>query len=544
MATGKRVLMLQETHVTQPIDYRDVVRSYNSPATIPELLIPFIKSVVEMLQEKESRFVPSTGSLTLLEKVDLGDLAAENEILALRSYFVQTGQYNDVKRGHARLVVGRKGTGKTAIFFGVREEYLRDRSRLVLDLKPEGHQLMKLREAILAELSPGVQQHVLTAFWNYLLLMEIAHKIIETEQQTAYRELKLRPFYDEVKSAYEAHKNTGAEQGDFSERLLALVDDILSRRRSAGQLSNSGEVTQLIYRVDIRRLNDAISAYVNASHKAEIWLLFDNLDKGWPILEVKTEDVGSISGLLDATRKLQRQFENRSVELRAVVFLRNDIYEHLVLDPADRGKENPAILDWNDAEILKEMLRKRIASSTSLDDSFDELWRLFFSSHVHGEESFAYILSRTLMRPREVLRFVRGCINVAVNRRHEQVAEEDIIHAERAYSDDALVDLSLELRDVRPELADAPYAFIGKSAHLSHSDVTIALANVRIAFDQIEKARELLLWFGFLGLCVFPDEERFSYQYEHNVRKMKSGINEFTYCIHPAFRQSLGCTSA
>ena len=127
---------------------------------------------------------------------------------------------------------------------------------------------------------------------------------------------------------------------------------------------------------------------------------------------------------------------------------------------------------------------------------------------------------------------------------HEQVTEEDIIHAERAYSDDALVDLSLELRDVRPELADAPYAFIGKSAHLSHSDVTIALANVRIAFDQIEKARELLLWFGFLGLCVFPDEERFSYQYEHNVRKMKSGINEFTYCIHPAFRQSLGCTSA
>jgi len=100
------------------------------------------------------------------------------------------------------------------------------------------------------------------------------------------------------------------------------------------------------------------------------------------------------------------------------------------------------------------------------------------------------------------------------------------------------------LRDVLPELADAPYAFIGKSAHLSHSDVTIALANVRIAFDQIEKARELLLWFGFLGLCVFPDEERFSYQYEHNVRKMKSGINEFTYCIHPAFRQSLGCTSA
>ena len=143
-----------------------------------------------------------------------------------------------------------------------------------------------------------------------------------------------------------------------------------------------------------------------------------------------------------------------------VVFLRNDIYDHLIQDPADRGKENPAILDWNDPEMMKEVVRRRIALSTYLDESFDELWRLFFASHVKGEESFLYILSRTLMRPREVLRFLRDCISVAVNRRHDQVTEEDILHAERSYSDDALVDLSLDLKDVRPEFANAPYAFV------------------------------------------------------------------------------------
>lgn len=543
IATGKRVLMLQETRVVQPIDYREVVRSYDNATAIPEMLIPFIKSVVEMLQAGTSRLSPPHERLTLLEKIDLGDLAAENEILALRSYFVQTGQYNDVKRGHARLVVGRKGAGKTAIFYGIREEYIRDRARLVLDLKPEGHQFMKLREAILEELSPGVQQHVITAFWNYLLLMEIAHKIVATEQQAAYRDLKLKQHFEAVRAAYELHRSTDVEQGDFSERLLALVDDIVGRRKSMSEVRSTGEVTQLIYRTDIRQLNDAIGNYINASRKEEVWLLFDNLDKGWPILEIKKEDVGSISALLDATRKLQRQFENRSVELRAVVFLRNDIYEHLVLDPADRGKENPAILDWNDAELLKELLRKRIAASTALDESFEELWRLFFCSHVKGEESFSYILSRTLMRPREVLRFIRGCINVAVNRGHEQVTEDDIVHAEQSYSDDALVDLSLELRDVRPQFADAPYAFIGQTAHMAPSEVTIAIANARIPLDQVEKVRELLLWFGFLGISVYGDEERFSYQYEHNIRKMKTGVSQFTYCIHPTFRRALGCTT-
>jgi hypothetical protein len=543
LAMGRHVLMLQETQVTQPIDYRDLVLCYSSPNTIPDLLIPFIKSVVEMLQG--TRFIPTSLPLTPLEKVDLGDVAAENEILALRSYFVPTGQYNDVKRGHARLVVGRKGAGKTAIFYGVREAHGRQKSRLLLDLKPEGHQFMKLRETILAELTPGVQQHVLTAFWNYLLLMEIAHKIIHTEQQSAYRSSDLRRAYDEVWTAYNVHASPETEEGDFSERLLALVDDIAHRSGSAGDLSQGSEVTRLIYRVDIKRLNDAIGRYISLAGKEDIWLLFDNIDKGWPIFDVKPEDIALVTSLLEATRKLQRQFENRSVELRAVVFMRNDIYEHLILSPADRGKENPAILDWNDPEALKEMIRRRIAQSTELEERFDELWRLFFATHVRGEESFSYILSRTLMRPREVLRFVRDCINCAVTRRHEQVLEEDILFAERSYSDDALVDLSLELRDVSPEFSNAPYAFIGARTILTHSEVGIALMKGGdVAAPQVEKVRELLLWFGFLGVYAYPDDERYSYQFEHNLQKMKTGLEHFSYCIHPAFRQALGCIPA
>ena len=111
MATGKRTLMLQENKVTQPIDYRDVVRFYTRASDIPNLVIPVIKLVVEMLQEK--RFIATALPLRQLEKIDLGDLAAENEIGALRTYFVPTGQYNEAKRGHARLVVARgcsKGT--------------------------------------------------------------------------------------------------------------------------------------------------------------------------------------------------------------------------------------------------------------------------------------------------------------------------------------------------------------------------------------------------------------------------------------------------
>ena len=66
--------------------------------------------------------------------------------------------------------------------------------------------------------------------------MEIAHKIILAEQQAAYRDPKLRVSYENVRVAYETHMIAGAEQGDFSERLLALVDGIAARKK-AGWIS-------------------------------------------------------------------------------------------------------------------------------------------------------------------------------------------------------------------------------------------------------------------------------------------------------------------
>ena len=543
MAAGKRLLMLQETDsrldYRQPIDYRDVMRVYSNPKAIPDLLIPLVKSVVEELQE--SKFVPTALPLTPLEKIDLGDLAAENEIVSLRSYFVPTAQYNEAKRGHARLVVGRKGAGKTAIFYGIRSAYKPSRSNVVLDLKPEGHQFTKLREAILQHLPPGLQQHVLTAFWNYLLLMEIAHKVVQDEVGQSYRDVRLRPAFDNVRNAYSAYRSGETEQGDFSERLLALVDEIAGRRSSMRRELNTEGVTELVYSRDIRELSDSLTEYLGTAKKEHVWLLFDNLDKGWPILDTKPEDILLVKSLLEATRKLQRQFERRGVDSHAVVFLRNDIYEHLILDPADRGKDTAVVLDWNDPEVFKEIIRRRIASSTGLNGTFEELWLFFVTSHVRGQESLSYILDRTLLRPREVLRFVRDSIDVAVNRGHETVQERDILHAEGSYSDDALVDLTLELKDINAEFSNVPYGFIGSGSVLNQSELQQLIGGMGVSPDKVARVTELLLWFGFIGLHVYPDEERYAYHFQHNIQKMRSGLSSFTYCIHPAFRRALGC---
>jgi hypothetical protein len=215
------------------------------------------------------------------------------------------------------------------------------------------------------------------------------------------------------------------------------------------------------------------------------------------------------------------------------------------MDPADRGKETTVALDWTDDLLFRDMIRRRIIASTELEGSFQELWSVFFETHVLGQESFAYISDRTQLRPREVLRFCRECVDVAVSRGHDRVTEGDVLYAEKSFSANALHDLAFDIKDVKAELTDVPYSFIGSESVLSPSDVESRLSNAGVPAKDITQALDLLLWFGFLGIHVSAtDEERYSYQYQHDLRKMRLGLlGAYAYCIHPAFRRELGCAA-
>lgn len=368
--------------------------------------------------------------------------------------------------------------------------------------------------------------------------MELAHEIVHHERNFAYRDLRLQAAFNKIEQGYGEPDET--EQADFSERLLNLVDAIIHKGGDLRSLSTTAEISQLIHARPIRELNDAITTYLNIG-KRDVWLLFDNLDKGWAVQAVHDEEILLLRALLEATRKLQRQFETRGVELFSIVFIRNDIYQHLILEPAERGKETAAIFDWNDADLFKEIIGRRMAQSTGIERPFEELWATFFAPHVHGEDSFQFILSRTLMRPREVLRFVGDCVNTAINHRHDKVSETDILLAERAYSAEALVDISLEMRDVKSQYDNVPYAFIGSNTVLGRHEVEAQLRDAGIQEVNVREVVDLLVWFGVLGIYVSDDDERYCYQFEHDPKLMRAGLKAYAYCIHPAFRSALGC---
>src|SRR5690606_27454359 len=118
-----------------------------------------------------------------------------------------------------------------------------------------------------------------------------------------------------------------------------------------------GEITELLYRHDLSALRDLVVSYLE--YKDGLWVLFDNLDKGWPAHGVAPEDVLTLRSLIEAMAKIERELSRRDIDCHGIVFIRNDVYELLVANTADRGKTASISLDWTNPELLREVSRRR-----------------------------------------------------------------------------------------------------------------------------------------------------------------------------------------
>jgi len=416
LAAGKHILMFQEGYSQQPIDYRDLIVPYTDTKQIPYYMDTIFKETADTLQTIEDSHVPFPSGL--LARIDLGDVAAENEIKALNNYFVKTPQFQQARQGHARIVIGRKGAGKTALFYGIRSQFSEKGDTVLLDLKPDGHQFTRLREVVLQDLSEGMQLHTLTAFWHYLLLLEIAKKLIDKEKFAAYQNPTLLARFSELESLYHDHMNAN---GDFSERLMSLVNRLITNfPKKDPAIISSQDITSAIYSSSIEKLNRVL--YEHLRNYQGVWILFDNLDKSFPTHGIEKTDILIIRCLLEATRKLQVSMESHNIDCVSTIFIRKDVYDHLIDETPDRGKESYVNLDWSDNELIQELLLKRIRYQASeLIGTFEDVWSRLFEPNIDGENSFNYLLSKTLRRPRDILNIVRKCMQIAVSREHEKV---------------------------------------------------------------------------------------------------------------------------
>lgn len=578
MGFGKRVLILQEKPIGKKmIDLKGVIREYDRESQV-KLIVqewlskqkPYVESYRKMLEQagREKR-----RKAFALRDLDFGPVAAEKD-LDLQKYFVETPYYKRAQRGDRTLFLGRRGSGKTAMFLVLSEDLMTPNS-VVVKVAPRDYELLKLEGFLTEDFSKARWQFVYGSIWRNTLLTEIVQAAIDQHRSDLPISEPLRQFMDF------RDKNEELFQRSFTDRLTYLIEQ-LQTLHSYNQTSKDQEqVEQILKSIRFREVEKILAKFVQ---EKRTYVLIDHLDENW-----STDNEQTCLLLSALVREADRLNTYLTLGLRIVVFLRSDIFDVVKLRDLEVDKRSRDFIQWNKV-LLAEMVARRIASAKGLeltDRTVEEVWYEVFCRKVGAEDTISYIINRTLLRPRDVLQFCNRCLEEAQNQKHDYVQEDDILHAERTYSEDKILDLFREYQISHPDLIELLWLFQGLPLEIEEMKILQLIENAKSNPKVIKEAGrwvngysadaliEFLYDIGFIG--VRANNRDFVYSYDISLDKaMLDGLHMTTYkvmervpftltiggmwdwfkqslgfrklvakeqrvfCIHPAFRQQLG----
>jgi hypothetical protein len=278
--------------------------------------------------------------------------------------------------------------------------------------------------------------------------------------------------------------------------------------------------------------------------KDSVWILFDNLDRGWSAKGLGDADYLILRCLIDAGRKLQNDMHRERHDFHCVVFIRDDVYQQLSAKSPDFGKDTRAALDWSDPDLLRELLRKRfVVNELPADADFYNLWRIIGVGHFHGEESSQYLIDRSLMRPRNLLKLFNYCRGAAINFNHERIEESDIEKGLEGYSGDLLYDADHELADMVPEAEGLIYLFEREKPIQRREDLEVLMEMRGIAPALYDTVVEFLIYYGMLGVVIDGGEPEYIYDLGYNMNRIKTllakSASNARFYLNPAFWHGL-----
>ncbi|HEY4071260.1 MAG TPA: hypothetical protein VGM04_06870 [Sphingomicrobium sp.] len=328
--------------------------------------------------------------------------------------------------------------------------------------------------------------------------------------------------------------------GDFTARLEMTVEQVLrvlSNKPTPDEVRQ--EITNQMYEDVIPDLRNAVLSL--APFFTDVVILLDDLDKGWPPRRLEPYDVRMLRHLVEVLNRLQRDFRRREIDLKYMMFVRSDVYDILVEETADRGKDNVIKVDWSDRAQLAHLLRERVITSFEGIEG-DEAWDAFNVVMPDGRYAVDHLIDGSLFRPRFLIEVAERVLSYAINRGHGLVDADDVEQALDQMSLYLVSDFAYEMRNVAGTPEDIFYAFIGTTEVLTHDEVS---ARIHDQFPEMDAnpVIDLLIWYGFLGVVGASNEAIFIYDRAYDFKRLlaerPSETTERLYSVNAAFTRGL-----
>lgn len=322
-------------------------------------------------------------------------------------YFYHFTNVSSLETGEKCFVIGRKGTGKTAI-----SEYLRRISSYdvfseklsfknfpfneLYDLKNEGY--------------TGPNKYI--TIWKYLIYSSICKLMTQNEKIDSLLRAKLKEVY-------------GNDPASLSRRVSKWVAKEFKVKLPGVELKLGGDVKrdfdEMTWIDKVSLLEDVIIQFADSSR---YYIIFDELDEDYRnIIDTAHREsyLALITSLFKAVQDIKHIFrDSTDIKILPVVFLRDDIYT--LIHDADKNKWSDFKIELNwDQDTIKRLMAYRITKALNPEAkstlSFDNAWSklmgkqtmLFGRKGKKKTSSFDYIARSTLLRPRDFIKYLQTC---------------------------------------------------------------------------------------------------------------------------------------
>ena len=486
---------------------------------------------------------------TIQQVENFGAIDAENDKNLLENFY-KAKVIDELVESQKSIVIGRKGTGKSAIYTYICDEYKDEAVKLVFKDYP-----WQLHDRFKNELVSERERYVNS--WEFLLYIEIAKKIITNKnniwskvERKEIKKLKkwLVRNWGSLDFNYKENLNPKGGKTIFNFAPQIMGNGLGSIAKEVATKDNVGSSL-----VEYNRKLDGIISKLLKSYNKNIILAFDQLDLAYSHKDFKY--IEKLIGLLLTTYNFYQKYNN----VKVIVFLRSDIFMNISFQDKNKIKDNLVeFLDWNAEDesglSLKNLISKRIKNTLELEDErFDVCWKTVFSTNKIGKNQFKwnYLIDRTFLRPRDIIKFMNLSLAQANKRLANNPEGENIINNEdiNNIKDKYSTYLYEELKDeISGKYQDFEYYLeVLREIHLltfTKEDFDEKYEKVKERYQLIETSdvvMERLYEFSIIGFYkpggggYGGSEYRFQYTSEYQ----KFNPNASKYKVHLGFKEYL-----
>lgn len=460
----------------------------------------------------------------------LGDIRAEQDTRMLEVAFLETSDYKSLlEHGDRCVVVGRRGTGKSAIVHKLNQYWSKQSRAFVVVVAPEEDQMIGIR-GVMDALGENFV-HIKAAsrlLWRYALYMELLTRI--SGHYKLQKHINVAELKPHLADWINARQNVSLK---LRKKFCSIVNAKLSPEENIADLAESLEIDFIE--------SELATVFEKSPH--QFMLLIDRLDEGY------TSDgkgVALVDGFVQAVIDINSKFE-RSV--RALVFLRDNMYRSIVLNDPDfsRNIEGQVLrLHWDDYGLFNLVCNRLRIAFRSEQENNTRLWNTYAVRELKGRDGFRMALRLTLYRPRDILVLLNNAFLSAAAQERKEIILDDIEASAKSISEIRLNDLLKEYESIFPALPLFTTAFTSGSSELSVNAAVQIIdlvlkkdgGGVEVQRDLalFENARQVLQRLYGIGFVGIFDERATSFVFCHDGRDpAKEIVSDSKILIHPCY---------